>query len=82
MNLETGEPEDNLTPEAMEYCRNLGSKSTKVSDIVGGKDSAVYAAIQKGVTLVNDQAISNAQKIQKWVLLDKDFTIAGGELGE
>ncbi|XP_066491019.1 long-chain-fatty-acid--CoA ligase ACSBG2 [Tiliqua scincoides] len=81
VNLETGEPEDRLTPDAVAFCQKLGSKSTKVSDIVGGKDAAVYAAIQKGVTLVNDQSVSNAQKIQKWVVLDKDFSIAGGELG-
>ncbi|KAJ6654453.1 hypothetical protein lerEdw1_006874 [Lerista edwardsae] len=81
VNLETGEPEDSLTPDAIEFCQKLGSKSTRVSDIVGGKDPAVYAAIQKGITLVNDRAISNAQKIQKWLLLDKDFSIAGGELG-
>ncbi|XP_074834494.1 long-chain-fatty-acid--CoA ligase ACSBG2 isoform X2 [Carettochelys insculpta] len=78
---ETGEPEDDLTPEAIAYCLKLGSKATKVSDIVGGKDKAVYAAIQKGIALVNEKATSNAQKIQKWVLLEKDFSIAGGQLG-
>lgn len=81
VNLESGEPEDGLTPEAIDFCQKLGSKSTKVSDIVGGKDPVVYTAIQKGITLVNDRASSNAQKVQKWVLLDKDFSIAGGELG-
>ncbi|XP_007442007.1 long-chain-fatty-acid--CoA ligase ACSBG2 [Python bivittatus] len=81
VNLETGLSEDELTPEAIEFCQKLGSKSTKVSDIVGNKDVAVYTAIQKGVLKVNEHATSNAQKIQKWVLLDKDFSIQGGELG-
>nr|XP_028569405.1 long-chain-fatty-acid--CoA ligase ACSBG2 isoform X2 [Podarcis muralis] len=81
VNLETGEPEDALTPQAIEFCHKLGSKATKVSDIVNSKDPAVYSAIQKGVTSVNERATSNAQKIQKWMLLDKDFSIAGGELG-
>ncbi|XP_028569405.2 long-chain-fatty-acid--CoA ligase ACSBG2 isoform X2 [Podarcis muralis] len=81
VNLETGEPEDALTPQAIEFCHKLGSKATKVSDIVSSKDPAVYSAIQKGVTSVNERATSNAQKIQKWMLLDKDFSIAGGELG-
>ncbi|XP_067414181.1 long-chain-fatty-acid--CoA ligase ACSBG2 isoform X3 [Emydura macquarii macquarii] len=82
INEETGEPDDDLTPEAIAYCLGLGSKATKVSDIVGGKDKAVYAAIQKGIALVNEKATSNAQKVQKWVLLEKDFSVSGGELGE
>jgi len=39
-------------------------------------------AIQDGIDESNSQAVSNAQKIQKWVVLDKDFSIPGGELGK
>ncbi|XP_063311929.1 long-chain-fatty-acid--CoA ligase ACSBG2 isoform X1 [Pelobates fuscus] len=81
VNADSGEPEDELTTEAVEFCRALGSKATRVSDIVGGKDKAVYAAIQETVNAVNEKSTSNAQKIQKWLILDRDFTIAGGELG-
>ncbi|XP_062452372.1 long-chain-fatty-acid--CoA ligase ACSBG2 [Rhea pennata] len=78
---ETGEPGDDLTPEAIEYCHKLGSKATKVSEIISSKDLAIYAAIQKGISAVNERAVSNAQKVQKWVLLEKDFSLFGGELG-
>ncbi|XP_072458077.1 long-chain-fatty-acid--CoA ligase ACSBG2 isoform X2 [Notamacropus eugenii] len=81
VNLDTGEPEDDLSPEALEFCQKLGSKSKKVSDIVNGKDRLVYEAIEKGIEEVNRQATSNAQKIQKWLILNKDFSIVGGELG-
>ncbi|XP_040273720.1 long-chain-fatty-acid--CoA ligase ACSBG2 isoform X3 [Bufo bufo] len=81
VNFDTGEPEDELTTEAIEFCQKLGSKATKVSDIVGPKDKLVYAAIQESVNAVNEKSTSNAQKVQKWMLLDKDFSIAGGELG-
>ncbi|NWI63722.1 ACBG2 ligase, partial [Todus mexicanus] len=81
VDLDTGEPGDDLTPEAIEYCQRLGSKATKVSEIISGKDKAVYAAIQKGIDAVNERAVSNAQKIQKWILLEKDFSLFGGELG-
>ncbi|KFO81309.1 Long-chain-fatty-acid--CoA ligase ACSBG2, partial [Cuculus canorus] len=81
VNAETGEPGDELTPEVIKYCQKLGSKATKVSEIISNKDQAVYAAIQKGIAAVNERAVSNAQKIQKWVLLEKDFSLAGGELG-
>lgn len=82
MNQDSGEPEDELTTEAIEFCQKIGSKSAKVSDIVGHKDKLVYAAIQEGVNAVNESSSSNAQKVQKWLILDKDFSIAGGELGK
>ncbi|XP_027523944.1 long-chain-fatty-acid--CoA ligase ACSBG2 isoform X2 [Corapipo altera] len=81
VDAETGEPGDELTPEALEYCQKLGSKATKVSEIISSKDKAIYAAIQKGITAVNEGATSNAQRVQKWVLLEKDFSLFGGELG-
>ncbi|CAI9577656.1 unnamed protein product [Staurois parvus] len=81
MNQDSGDPEDELTTEAIEFCQKIGSKSTKVSDIVGHKDKLVYAAIQEGVNAVNEKSSSNAQKLQKWLVLDKDFSIGGGELG-
>ncbi|RXM92890.1 Long-chain-fatty-acid--CoA ligase ACSBG2 [Acipenser ruthenus] len=82
VNPDSGEPEDELTPEAIEFCQKLGSKALKVSDIVGGKDRAVHKAIQEGIDRVNEQASSNAQKIQKWTILEKDFSLPGGELGK
>ncbi|KAK1157148.1 long-chain-fatty-acid--CoA ligase ACSBG2-like isoform X1 [Acipenser oxyrinchus oxyrinchus] len=81
VNPDSGEPEDELTPEAIEFCQKLGSKAVKVSDIAGGKDRAVHNAIQEGIDRVNEQASSNAQKIQKWTILEKDFSLPGGELG-
>lgn len=82
VNNETGAPEDELTPEAVELCRKLGSNSTRVSEIAGGRDRVVHAAIQEGINRVNEKATSNAQRIQKWTVLEKDFSITGGELGK
>ncbi|XP_065601909.1 long-chain-fatty-acid--CoA ligase ACSBG2 isoform X2 [Cyrtonyx montezumae] len=81
VNTETGEPGDDLTPEAIEYCQKLGSKATKASEIISSKDKAIYPAIQAAISEVNKRAVSNAQKIQKWVILEKDFSVGGGELG-
>lgn len=82
VNAETGDPEDELTPEAVELCRNLGSNATRVSDIAGGRDRTVHAAIQEGINRVNETATSNAQRIQKWIVLERDFSVGGGELGQ
>ncbi|XP_069480515.1 long-chain-fatty-acid--CoA ligase ACSBG1 isoform X2 [Ambystoma mexicanum] len=78
---ETSEPTDCLTPEAVQFCLDVGSKATKVSEIVEQRDRAIYQAIQDGINRVNAQATSNAQRIQKWTVLAKDFSISGGELG-
>ncbi|TMS20272.1 Long-chain-fatty-acid--CoA ligase ACSBG2 [Larimichthys crocea] len=81
VHAETGDPEDELTPEAVELCRKLGSNATRVSEIAGGRDRVIHTAIQEGINRVNEKAISNAQRIQKWIILDRDFSISGGELG-
>lgn len=82
INPETGNPEDELTPEAVEICKKLGSSAKTVSEIAGGRDRTVHAAIQEGINQVNKKATSNAQCIQKFVILNRDFSINGGELGE
>ncbi|XP_024860843.1 long-chain-fatty-acid--CoA ligase ACSBG2-like isoform X2 [Kryptolebias marmoratus] len=78
---DNGEPTDDLSPEALDFCRQLGVKATKVSEIVGDKEAAVYKAIQEGMERVNVRSTSNAQKVQKWVILERDFSVTGGELG-
>ncbi|XP_069019793.1 long-chain-fatty-acid--CoA ligase ACSBG1 [Embiotoca jacksoni] len=80
-NAETMEPTEELSVEAVEFCRQLGSQATKVSDIIGGRAKEVHRAIQEGIDRVNSAATSNAQRIQKWTILRKDFSISGGELG-
>lgn len=71
-----------MTPEAIEFCHRLGSKATRVSEITGSQDRAIYAAIQEGINRVNEKSASNAQRIQKWTVLGRDFSITSGELGE
>ncbi|XP_068176512.1 long-chain-fatty-acid--CoA ligase ACSBG2-like [Antennarius striatus] len=81
VNTETGDPEDELTPEALEICRKLGSNATRVSQIIGGRDKFIHDAITVGIKQVNEKATSNAQKVQRWVILAEDFSISRGELG-
>lgn len=78
---ENGEPTDELTPEAKAFCQQHGSSATKVSEIIANKEPAIYKAIQECMDCVNAKATSNAQKIQKWLILERDFSVSGGELG-
>ncbi|XP_008292383.1 long-chain-fatty-acid--CoA ligase ACSBG2-like [Stegastes partitus] len=78
---DNGEPTDELTPEALDFCIQNGIAATKVSEIIANKEPAVYKAIQEGMERVNARSTSNAQKVQKWVILERDFSVTGGELG-
>jgi len=78
---DTMEPSSQLTPAALDWCRSVGSDANTVEDIVNGPDSNVMRGIQKGIDTANREAVSNAQKIQKWMILPRDFSIPGGEIG-
>ncbi|XP_078533297.1 long-chain-fatty-acid--CoA ligase ACSBG2-like [Lissotriton helveticus] len=75
----TLEPKDDLTPDAIQFLQQLGSSATRVSEVVRSKDPAIYKAIQEGFNRVNQKAVSNAQRVQKWVILEKDFSVDDGE---
>jgi len=78
---DTMQPSSNLTPAALDWCRSVGSNANTVEDILSGPDANVMRGIQKGIDAANREAVSNAQKIQKWMILPRDFSIPGGEIG-
>ncbi|XP_059490029.1 long-chain-fatty-acid--CoA ligase ACSBG2 [Neocloeon triangulifer] len=80
-NLDTGEPLDKLTSGARAWCQEQGSSATTLSEIINGPDEKVMKALEAGIVRANKLAISNAQKVQKFKVLPKDFSIPGGELG-
>lgn len=81
VNLETMEPTDSLSLATKDWCRSVGSEAETVQDVLEGPDGKVMSAIQDGIDRVNSRAVSNAQKIQKWTVIPKDFSLPGGELG-
>uniref|UniRef100_A0A1A8NAW8 long-chain-fatty-acid--CoA ligase n=1 Tax=Nothobranchius rachovii TaxID=451742 RepID=A0A1A8NAW8_9TELE len=78
---DNGEPTDDLGPEVLDFCQQHGVTSTKVSEVLANKEPAIYKAIQEGMERVNARSTSNAQKVQKWIILGRDFSVVGGELG-
>ena len=76
------EPLDQLSQAALDWCRSVGSCVTTVSQLLQKPDKPFLEAIQGGIDKANNRAVSRAQKIQKWSILPKDFSIPGGELGE
>ena len=82
MDPDTGEPLDTLSPVCIQHLEDIGSDCTKVSEVVETKDKVIFDAIEEGLARANAQATSNAQMVKKWRLLEKDFSIPGGELGK
>ena len=74
-------PTDNLAPSSLAWCRSLGSDATKVSEIMNNRDQKITEAINYGISLANEEAVSRAAKVQKWMLLPLDLSIPTGELG-
>ncbi|PIK45863.1 putative long-chain-fatty-acid--CoA ligase ACSBG2-like, partial [Apostichopus japonicus] len=72
-------PTEELNKEALGICKQIGSNATTVEE--AEKDDAIAQHIQKGIDEYNKAAVSRAQKVQKWRILRKDFSVAGGELG-
>jgi long-chain-fatty-acid--CoA ligase ACSBG len=53
-----------------------------ITDILDDQANViVMKAIQDGIDRVNRESVSNAQTVQKWVILPKDLSVPGGELG-
>ena len=63
MNLTTGQPTDDLDPEAIASLSAIGCSATTVSAITSSKNEQVFKAIQDALQKANEDAISNAQKV-------------------
>ena len=63
MNLDTGEPTDDLTEPAKDWCKKFGVEISTVSEFLEKKDEKLMKAIQDGIDLYNSRAVSRAQKV-------------------
>jgi len=69
-----GDSTNKLTGAALK----VSDASTTVEQAI--KDEKWRAYIQKGLDTANRQAASNAQTVQKFIILPIDFSVSGGEL--
>lgn len=53
-----------------------------MSDVLYDRDPLVTEFINQGIQDVNSEAPSVGAKITKWIILENDFSVDGGELGE
>ncbi|XP_011062482.1 PREDICTED: very long-chain-fatty-acid--CoA ligase bubblegum-like isoform X1 [Acromyrmex echinatior] len=81
INEETGAPLDTLTPDVLKWAQSIGSSAKTITEVISSRDVAIYEEINEAIKRSNMQAVSNAQKVQKFEILPHDFSIPTGELG-
>ena len=78
INPDTMDASNELDENCLIALTKIGSNAKTLEEAI--EDPIVQKAIDKSIYLYNNQAVSSAQKIQKYVVLNTDFTIGGGEL--
>lgn len=66
MDVDTGEPKDELLPQVATALKALGCNLTKPSEIAKLRDYKVLQRIREGLDKANANAVSSAQKVNKW----------------
>lgn len=78
VDMKTGLPSKNLTPEAVTYLKNETGQTFKTSDEAIA-DPKVNELVRRCIDLTNKKSVSRAAHIRKFKLLPVDFSIPGGE---
>ena len=80
INPDTLIPSKDIDPNFKQLLNKAGITSMNLDDVM--KEENVKKMIQDSVDNYNKTAVSNAQRVQKFVILDTDFSVPGGELTE
>lgn len=78
LDSETGVSTGELHPSVRHLCQELNSSAKTVQDLMN--DPIMINYIQNQMNIVNHEATSRAQRIQKWKILPIDFSEQDGEL--
>jgi long-chain-fatty-acid--CoA ligase ACSBG len=78
VNPETGAPTDRLATDALFVGQQIGSEVVTMEEAAKCPKWKEY--IDKGVKEANKKTTSNAQVVQKWVMLPVDFSEKAGDL--
>ncbi|EOD11166.1 hypothetical protein EMIHUDRAFT_215022 [Emiliania huxleyi CCMP1516] len=78
MDPDTLRPTDKLDANFLLAMQAIGSSATTVAEAKA--DPKLAKAVQEGIDRANAAAASRAQKVQKFVVLDTELSVPGGEL--
>ena len=74
----TGQPTNKLTEPCIQELAKKGINATTVEE--AKQNPLLTALIDSAIEQYNKIAISRAQNVRKWILLDRDLSLATGEL--
>ena len=76
-------PTDKLEPLAADWVTSVcGEDISTLTELLGGKGwGKVKEEIDAGVERANGKAVYNVARVKKWKLIEKEFSVDGGELG-
>ena len=74
----TGEPSDKLLPTVVEAIKKEGGSATTLQE--ARNDEAVKKMVEAAIEGYNKVAISRAQEVRKWYLMERDLSLSHGEL--
>lgn len=80
INPDTLIPTKDIDPSCKQLLNKSGISSMNLNDVM--KEENVRKMIQDSIDNYNKTAVSNAQRVQKFGILDTDFSVPGGELTE
>ena len=74
----TGQPTNRLTPTCINELAKHGIQAKTVEE--AKQNPLLSTLINEGIEQYNKVAVSRAQNVRKWILLDRDLSLATGEL--
>ena len=80
INPDTLIPTNDIDPACRQVLSKAGVNSMNVKEV--SKEDSVKQLIQGAIDSYNKSAVSNAQRVQKFIILSTDFSVPGGELTE
>jgi len=74
------QPTDALHPDVVAWGEELGLEAETVTGLLEEDNEEVRLEVMAQIQKVNRKAISNAQKVHKFMIAPRDFSLPGGEL--